>query len=155
MTKLRTLALALALVLAAALGLTASATAETTPDMRITKVNYNAVGTDTMANRNAEVVRIENKSTDPVDLTDGWKLRDKWGHTYTFADAAVKAVPAGGAVEVYTGAGTNATAGNVTKLFWNLPFHVWNNSGDWAKLWDSTGGSGADYVSWDAYLISG
>lgn len=132
--------------------------AENTPDVRITKVGYNAVGTDTISNRNQEVIKIENLSGATVNLTDGWQIRDKWGHTYKFdntnPNVHLDTLANGQVVELYTGAGNDATIGNVTKLYQNKSFHYLNNHGDYLRLW-KVGSTSSDYISWGYYLISG
>ncbi len=78
-----------------------------------------------------EYVDIQNFSDNPVDMT-GWRLEDAAGAKYTFPaftlglDAVVR-------VHVCDGQNTS------TELFWGRCSATWNNGGDTAYLFDSSG----------------
>jgi competence protein ComEC len=79
-----------------------------------------------------EWVKISNKESSPVSLS-GWKIKDKGSkHTYTFPSYTLDS---GATVTVYTEEGTNSN----TELYWRLDGPIWNNNGDTAYLYDSSG----------------
>jgi len=75
-------------------------------------------------------VVIKNYGPDPVNLK-GWKLKDRAGHTFVFPDVTLQP---GESVYVYSGSGTNTDH----KLHWGYGA-IWNNDGDTAYLYDSSG----------------
>ena len=110
------------------------------PQVKIYKVNYNAPGDDRY-NLNGEYVVIKNYG-DAVNLK-GWKLRDEYGHTYVFPSVVI---PSGGTITIYTGSGLDTQ----TELYWGRDWPVWNNDGDTAYLYDSSGRL-VDSYSWRGY----
>jgi len=110
------------------------------PQVKIYKVNYNAPGNDRY-NLNGEYVVIKNYG-DAVNLK-GWKLRDEYGHTYVFPSVVI---PSGGTITIYTGSGIDTQ----TELYWRRDWPVWNNDGDTAYLYDSSGRL-VDSYSWRGY----
>jgi micrococcal nuclease len=97
--------------------------------VKIVYIHYNAPGND-WDNPNGEYVVIKNYGPDPVNLK-GWKLKDKAGHTFVFPDITLKP---GESVYVYSGRGINMDH----KLYWG-DGAIWNNNGDTAYLYDSSG----------------
>ncbi|WP_319506336.1 lamin tail domain-containing protein [uncultured Methanolobus sp.] len=78
-----------------------------------------------------EWVKIQNTGSSPVSL-DGWIIVDEGEkHTYTFPSFTLIT---GATVTVHTGYGTNTA----TDLYWGTNY-VWNNDGDYARLYDSDG----------------
>ena len=107
--------------------------AQAAPALRFTKAQYNSPGSDTGSNYslNNEWIRITNyRSTDKV-LTD-WTIVDRTGYTYTFPTFTLKA---GASVRVHTGSGSDSQ----TDLYWGRSWYVWNNTGDTAYLYRSSG----------------
>jgi len=79
-----------------------------------------------------EWVKVANKGSSPVSLT-GWKIEDDGSkHTYVFPSYSLGS---GSSVTVYTGKGTNTA----TELYWQLGSPIWNNDGDTAYFYDSSG----------------
>ncbi len=97
--------------------------------VRIVYIHYDAPGND-WNNPNGEYVVIKNYGPNPVNL-EGWKLKDKAGHTFTFPDITLQP---GESVYVYSGSGVNTE----NKLYWG-DGTIWNNDGDTAYLYDSSG----------------
>ncbi|OYT32961.1 nuclease [Archaeoglobales archaeon ex4484_92] len=123
------------------LGLWGACTVAQTPIQKgvlIAYVNYDAPGNDNY-NPNGEYVVIRNYGADPVNLI-GWKLRDEAGHTYIFPDYTLES---GGTVYVHSGKGTDSDG----RLYWGSSHAIWNNGGDTAYLYDSTGKL-VDSYSW-------
>lgn len=79
-----------------------------------------------------EWVKITNKGSSPVSL-GGWKIEDEGSkHTYIFPSYTLDA---GSTVTVYTGKGTSTAI----ELYWGSSSPIWNNDGDTAYLFDSSG----------------
>ena len=79
-----------------------------------------------------EWIEITNKGSSPVSL-GGWKIEDEGSkHIYTFPSYTLNA---GSTVTVYTGKGINTG----TELYWQLGSPIWNNDGDTAYFYDSSG----------------
>ncbi|GGN71708.1 hypothetical protein GCM10010112_39280 [Actinoplanes lobatus] len=109
-------------------------------------VNGDADGPDE-ANLNGEWIRIGNPSARDVPL-GGWWVRDSGLRRYTFAAGTV--APAGGAVYVHVGKGTDTA----THKYWGLTAPVFSNilpalhvNGDGGYLFDPQG----DLRSWMIY----
>ncbi|AQZ67649.1 unnamed protein product [[Actinomadura] parvosata subsp. kistnae] len=129
--------LSASVVALAAFGLSASATVD--PDLSVTRVNYNAVGADTTANRWQEAIYLKNTSGAELDIS-GWKVHDtyrnaedEYTNAYTFP--AGTTVKAGGLVVVTSAAGVNKTDPNATQAYYmdfkkGLNGHWLNNGGD-------------------------
>ncbi|WP_203971913.1 lamin tail domain-containing protein [Planotetraspora silvatica] len=98
--------------------------------LQITKIYYDAPGTDTVANTslNGEYVQIKNLGTSAKTLT-GWTLQDKATprSTYTFGTFTLGA---GKTLTIRTGKGTNTS----TTRYWGRTYAVWNNDTDYAYL---------------------
>jgi streptogramin lyase len=136
--------------------------------LTIGKINYNAYGSDTFANRNREFVEITN-TTDVAVKVDGLLVQDAWArgndktsgcNTYKLeagklpvaADADANMLPAKATLRVYMGAGTDEVEGTVHKVYRNMPKycgwegHVLNNSGKnpfakWDTVWVTLDGA--------------
>ena len=120
----------------------ASAPPRLNTTIRITRVQFNAPGRDTRANRNGEYVRVKNIGRTTVNLR-GWTVRDAAGNRYTFR--ATNLAP-GKSITVYTGSG-KATS---VSRFWDHPRHVWNNGGrESARLRDAWGRT-VDSCTWNS-----
>lgn len=101
------------------------------PKIVISAVQFDAPGKDTKFNVNGEWVKISNIGKAPQKMI-GWKLTDKEGHKYIFGSFVLNP---GKVVFVHTGKGTN----NIGHLYMNREWHIWNNKGDVAKLFDNKG----------------
>jgi len=78
-----------------------------------------------------EWVKITNSDTSPVTMT-GWKIADDDAkHTYIFPPFTLSP---GATVTLHTGDGTDTA----TELYWGGRY-VWNNDGDIARLYDTSG----------------
>ena len=97
--------------------------------VRIVYIHYNAPGND-WDNPNGEYVVIKNYGPNPVNLK-GWRLKDRAGHTFVFPDITLQP---GESVYVHSGKGTNTKK----ELYWG-DGAIWNNDGDTAYLYDSSG----------------
>ncbi|MHC1597921.1 MAG: lamin tail domain-containing protein [Methermicoccaceae archaeon] len=99
----------------------------------ITDVHYDAGGphVDDREVLNDEYVVISNSGDTPVNL-EGWKLKDKARHTYTFYDVTLQA---GATIKVHTGSGADTG----TDLYWERSSAVWNNDHDTACLYNEEG----------------
>ncbi|MER5720014.1 lamin tail domain-containing protein [Streptomyces sp. NPDC002132] len=98
------------------------------PKVEISAVQYDSPGRDDRSNRslNKEWVELTNTTRHVVNL-DGWTLKDRQGHTYTFDDYRL----AGRAtVRIHTGIGRDTR----TDLYQNRRHYVWNNDRDTATL---------------------
>lgn len=79
-----------------------------------------------------EWVKIKNSGSSAVDLK-GWEIKDEDNkHTYTFPSFQLEA---GATVTLHTEDGTNTG----TELYWGSGNPIWNNDGDTASLYDSSG----------------
>lgn len=120
------------------------------PALTVTRVNYNAVGADTLGNRWQEAIYLRARAdlTASLDIS-GWKVHDayknaegKWGNSYTFP-AGTK-VAKNGLIVVSPAAGVNKTNPNKTMVFY-MDFkrgyhgHFLNNSGDTVYVDDADG----------------
>lgn len=118
------------------------------PALTVTRVNYNAVGADTLGNRWQEAIYIRNTSGGELDIAR-WAVHDayknaegKWGNSYTFP-AGTK-VAKNGLVVVSPAAGVNKTDPNATQVYY-MDFkrgyhgHFLNNSGDTVYVDDADG----------------
>ncbi|MFI5801678.1 lamin tail domain-containing protein [Streptomyces sp. NPDC051561] len=110
-------------------------------------IQYNGAGSDNGSNgsRNAEWVQIHNANRYAVQLKN-FKLRDKYGWTYTFRSLSLGA---GRTVTVRTGSGRD-TAANV---YWNHRYkgraaYVWNNSGKETATLFNAKGARIDSCAW-------
>lgn len=90
-------------------------------------IEYNPPGPD----EDGEFVRIVNLGGTTQTMTN-WTLRDIANHVFTFPGFSL---PAGGAVQVWTGIGTN----NSSNLYWGSGAAIWNNTGDTATLRNNSG----------------
>ncbi|MCC4772024.1 MBL fold metallo-hydrolase [Methanosarcina sp. DH2] len=79
-----------------------------------------------------EWVEITNKGSSPVSLK-GWKIEDEGSkHTYTFTSYTLDSQAT---VILYTGKGMDTA----TEIYWGSGNPIWNNDGDTASLYDSSG----------------
>ncbi|HWS33498.1 MAG TPA: lamin tail domain-containing protein [Actinoplanes sp.] len=97
--------------------------------VQFTRIQYNAPGVDRKTNKsvNGEYFRLTNKTKKSLNMK-GWTVRDAAGNLYRFTTDYTLA--AGKNVVVRTGKGSNTTA----TRYWGKTNHVWNNSGDSARL---------------------
>ncbi|MGW6414855.1 lamin tail domain-containing protein [Streptomyces sp. NPDC055055] len=104
-----------------------------TPKVEISAVQADSPGRDNRSNRslNAEWVEITNNTRHPVNL-DGWTLKDKDGHRYTFNDYRLAGRST---VRIHTGEGRDSR----TDLYQDRRNYVWNNDSDTATLRDDRG----------------
>lgn len=80
-----------------------------------------------------EIVEIKNNSGKDIDMT-GWKLISTEGNqAYTFPSFILKA-----GSTIYITSGKDAKEDGVSYLKWSTGY-IWNNSGDPAELYDSSG----------------
>jgi len=93
--------------------------------------HYDAYGDD-LANLNDEYFTLQNTGAQTVDLS-GWTVSNERGQIFHFPDGY--ALGAGDVVFVHSG--TGSATENV--LYWGATAPVWNNDGDVAVLYDSTG----------------
>lgn len=138
---------ALASVIAALMmltGLTASASATTAVEpakgeLKITRVNYNALGADTVANRWQEAIYVRNQTGKVLDLS-GVKVHDTYKnaegeHTNSYTFPNETSLNANSLVIVSSAAGVNKTDPNATQVYY-MDFkrgyngHWLNNGGD-------------------------
>lgn len=82
-------------------------------------------------NLKEEWIAITNSGESSVDLS-GWWIKDKADNTYTFPSFSLSA---GSTVTIYTSEGEDSN----TELYWNRPSAVWNNDGDTAYLYNTSG----------------
>ncbi|MFH8804900.1 lamin tail domain-containing protein [Streptomyces sp. NPDC017936] len=111
------------------------------PKVEISNVQYDSPGRDDRSNRslNREWVELTNTTRNAVNL-DGWTLKDRSGHTYTFDHYRL----AGRAtVRIHTGEGRDTR----TDLYQGRRNYVWNNDSDTATLRNDRGRFIDDY-SW-------
>ncbi|MBE8539460.1 lamin tail domain-containing protein [Geoglobus acetivorans] len=104
----------------------------------ILNVNYDAPGNDN-ENPNGEYVVLKNSCSSSVNLA-GWVLEDDAGHKYVFPPYTMNS---GETLYIYSGNGVDSTG----KLYWGYGRAIWNNGGDTAYLYDSTGNL-VDSYSW-------
>jgi endonuclease/exonuclease/phosphatase family metal-dependent hydrolase len=78
-----------------------------------------------------EWVKITNFGNIPVDL-DNWKIEDEANHAYEFTDFTLGS---NNTVTLYTDEGSDTE----NQLYWDSSRAIWNNDGDTAYLYDSTG----------------
>jgi len=134
--------LALIAVLAATMTITPAAPAFAAgAKLVFRKVYVNSPGPDTRSNTslNAEYIVVRNIGGAGKNL-QGWKVRDKAGHTYTFGAFVLGA---GTYVKLHTGKGTNTTH----HRYWGSGNYIWNNGGDKAYL-KNPSGTTVDSCSW-------
>ena len=96
--------------------------------IRIDKIYFDSPGSDNGSNSslNDEWIRLKNKGNSKKSL-QGWKIRDKAGHVYTFGSYKLGA---GKTVTIHTGSGSNSAR----HRYWRMDGYVWNNDGDKATL---------------------
>ncbi len=113
-------------------GLWSCSIAETTKQGKIviSYVNYDAPGNDNK-NPNGEFVVLKNEGNAAVNLK-GWYLKDEQGHKYVFPDFVLHP---GDTVKIHSGSGVDTK----TDLYWGYGRAIWNNNGDTAYLYDSSG----------------
>lgn len=95
------------------------------------RVQADAPGDD-HRNPNGEYAIVESLTSEDRDI-GGWRLCDRANHCFTFPTGAVLA--AGGRLFVHTGSGS----ADDTRYYMGRRQAVWNNGGDTATLYDSTG----------------
>ncbi len=118
-------------------GLWSCTSSYTTADVRINYVHYDAYGNDHY-NLNDEYVVLKNYG-DSVNLF-GWTLMDEAGHYYVFPNIVLES---GATVKIHSGCGVDTS----TDLYWCSDWAIWNNNGDTAFLYDSSGNL-VDSYSW-------
>jgi hypothetical protein len=70
----------------------------------------------------------------------GWSLSDEQDNRFTFPEQPALVLFAGGAVQVYTGSGTDTP----TEMYWNRVDPVWE-PGEWVVLRDAQGSEQSRY----------
>jgi hypothetical protein len=123
------------LIAIAVLGVPAWASAA----IRMTKIQYDPLGSDTGSNINQEYVVVKNIGSSAVSL-QSWVLKDKANHKYTFGSFKLGA---GRSVTIHTGKGTD----DRNDLYWGSGAYIWNNDGDKAFL-KNAGGNTVDTCSY-------
>lgn len=131
---------------AAVLCAASTATAATTPAVHLSRIQYDAPGSDSTHNVDGEYVKITNSGHSAVNLK-GWTVRDTARHVYTFPSHTLSA---GHSVWLYSGKGRNAGS----DLYWGSGWHVWNNNHDSASL-RNTHGTSVDSCTWKKHAASG
>ncbi|MEU8151807.1 lamin tail domain-containing protein [Nonomuraea sp. NPDC048901] len=113
-----------------------------TPIVEIVKVYYDSPGKDTRSNAslNAEYVVLKNNSNVTVQMMD-WIVRDETGYKYRFPFFSLKS---GKTVTIRSGKGADTT----TTKYWGRASYVWNNTGDTASLYWSSGPKRVDVCRW-------
>jgi competence protein ComEC len=107
-------------------------TQKTVPEETVTSSSAESAVYVSDLNLKDEWVKVSNKGSSPVSLT-GWKIEDNGSkHTYTFPSYTLDS---SSTLTVYTGGGTNSA----TELYWGSGSPIWNNDGDTAYLYDSSG----------------
>lgn len=102
------------------------------------RVHADAAGPDN-ENLNDEYVVLTNGGGDSLAMGN-WTLSDAAGHTYEFPSGFT--LPAGAAVTVHTGAGSNTAR----DLYWGAGGAVWNNGGDTATVRTANGTRVAEHT---------
>lgn len=102
--------------------------------VRIVRINANAPGDDNK-NKNGEWIEIKNFCDSEISLNN-WLLKDNSAiNQYRFQEFILGPNQK---VNIYSGCGENT----LNKLYWQCPekeYAVWNNTGDHAFLFDSSG----------------
>lgn len=108
--------------------------------VKISNINYDAKGNDN-TNKNGEWVEIQNSCSQNIAMNN-WLIKDSSAsNEYHFKNFTLAANQK---VDIYSGCGTD----NQNKLYWSCPelkYAVWNNSGDHAYLYNSTGELVSDF----------
>ncbi|WP_024831637.1 lamin tail domain-containing protein [Ruminiclostridium josui] len=121
-------------------------------EVKITAIHNNPVGKDTKEKLNDEYIVIKNTgdvsvSMDNWQVTD-WRPEQKHIHTYTFPpfiDSSTWTLDPGEYIFLMTGKGTNVFIPEKDDkppqfhFYWNKDWFVWNNTGDTACLYNSSG----------------
>ena len=105
----------------------------TTPSATVTSGSPNIQITSMDCRGKPEIVVIENIGDSPQDMT-GWRIEDD-GPKYTFDFSGGFSLEPGSSVELISGESGDDTD---KTIFWNNRT-VWNNDGDTASLFDSSG----------------
>lgn len=112
------------------------------PVLHFSSAEPNSPGSDTGSNTSldGEWVRLKDSSrTTSYDL-DGYSVRDRSHHVYTFGRFILRP---GASVTLHTGSGRNSS----TNRYWGKRWYVWNNTGDTAYLRNRSG-KALDSCSW-------
>lgn len=134
---------------------TGAASATAAPALEVTRVNYNAVGADTLANRWQEAIYLRNTTGGDLDIS-GWKVHDSYKngegeHTNAYTFPAGTTVKPGALVVVSSAAGVNKTDPNATQTYYmdfkqGLNGHWLNNGGDTVFVKKNGGGFVSKFV---------
>jgi len=84
-----------------------------------------------LINPEEEWVLIENRGSEPVDLTN-WTLRDNATHVFVFPAFTLDSMTS---VKINKGTDQNTNA----NLYWGNNLNIWNNDGDIATLYNEKG----------------
>lgn len=115
--------------------------------VRIAYVRSNPSGKDLATRLNEEYVAITNRGINSVNMS-GWLLSDVKSHVYQFKHAIggkYWSLGPGEYVFVHTGSGTDTYTPPVSghpgrfQVYWGNGWWIWNNEGDVASLYDSSG----------------
>lgn len=106
----------------------------------ISQINADPPGNDTNK-KNEEWVEIKNSCSDSVQLSSYLIKDSSASNTYTFNAFSLGS---NGVVKIHSGCGQDSS----TDLYWKCPegrYAIWNNSGDHAYLYNSSGVLVSDY----------
>jgi len=108
--------------------------------IKIANINYDAKGNDN-TNKNGEWVEIQNTCSQNISMNN-WLIKDNSAsNEYHFKSFAIAANQK---VDIYSGCGQDSQE----KLYWSCPelkYAIWNNAGDHAYLYNSTGELVSDF----------
>lgn len=128
------LALLAAATLAAPMTIAPAADAATVKPLDIVSVYYDPPGTDKSTNSGYTKEYIVLKNTGRTTLTlTGYTVRDNGPQKFTFPKGFT--LGAGKSVTIRSGKGKNSSS----TLYWNKSSYIWNNTGDTARTYNSTG----------------
>lgn len=108
--------------------------------VKIISINANAPGDDNK-NKNGEWIEIENDCNDKISLTN-WLIKDNSAsNKYIFKNFSIDG---GKIVKIHSGCGIDT----IFDLYWQCPevkYAIWNNSGDYAFLYNDKREMVSDY----------
>ncbi len=108
--------------------------------LKIININADAPGNDN-ENKNGEWIEIKNSCSQAISMKN-WLLKDSSAsNKYEFGDFTLEGFKG---VIIYSGCGSDTQE----KLYWQCPegqYAIWNNNGDHAFLYDSSGNLISEY----------
>lgn len=121
------------------------------PVLRFTLVQYDAPGSDSnsVASVNGEYVAIHNPGSATVNIT-GLTVRDEGVHRYKIPSYLLGAKKT---IYIHTGKGRDGykpdgVTRDSARRYMQSGWHVWNNTGDTAMLYNATSGRVFDTCKW-------